>query len=310
MKHFFSRLTNRFWMVLLVSVMGSALTVSCSKDNTTSVDYSATDDAIIQKYIASKSITTAQKQSSGLYFIPVATNANAKPATIGTNVSILYTGTLLDGTVFNATSLNNNTPVSFVLGQSQVLAGLQEGISLMHLGDKATLLIPSGLAYGSGGISSQNGVSVPPNTVVRFDVEIVDFNYAATDDAIIRKYLTDNNITNFQKQPSGLYYLPGTTNPAGTQATAGKTASVLYTGKLMNGTVFDASSLHGNTPFSFTVGGGQVIAGWDEGIALMRKGEKAQLLIPSALAYGPSGASTTIAPNTVIRFDVEVTDVK
>ncbi|MGI4870271.1 MAG: FKBP-type peptidyl-prolyl cis-trans isomerase [Janthinobacterium lividum] len=113
-----------------------------------------------------------------------------------------------------------------------------------------------------------------------------------------------------QKQSSGLYYVPVTTNASGTPAVAGKTVSVLYTGTLLDGTVFDASSKNGNKPFDFVLGAGQVIKGWDQGIALMHKGEKAVLLIPSALGYGASGAGSAIPPNTVIKFDVEVTDVK
>jgi FKBP-type peptidyl-prolyl cis-trans isomerase len=299
----------RFRLLFLLLAALGLLATACSKDEAP-INYGPIDDGLIQKYLTANAITTAQKQASGLYFIPVVTNASAALATVGTNVSIRYTGTLLDGTVFDATSLRNNTPASFVLGNPSVLAGLQEGISLMHLGDKATLLIPSGRAYGPGGATGQNGHDVPANAVVRFDVELVDFNYAATDDALIRSYLTANNITTFQKTASGLYYVPGTANPTGTAATAGKTVSVLYTGKLLNGTVFDASSLHGNAPISFVLGTGQVIKGWDEGIALMRKGEKAQLLIPSALGYGPSSPSTTIPANSVLSFDVELTDVK
>lgn len=136
-------------------------------------------------------------------------------------------------------------------------------------------------------------------------------DYSAVDDAAITKYLAANSITTAQKQASGLYFVPTTTNPAGVQATAGKTVSVLYTGRLLNGTVFDASSQHSNVPISFVLGRGQVIAGWDEGIALMRKGEKATLLIPSALAYGPTGAgSGTIPANSVLRFEVELVDVQ
>jgi FKBP-type peptidyl-prolyl cis-trans isomerase len=307
MKSFFPATRFRLLFLLLAAV--GLLTTACSKDEAP-IDYGPVDDAIITKYLASKAITTAQKQPSGLYFVPTTTNANAKLATVGTNVSIRYTATLLDGTVFDATSLRNNTPVSFVLGKSNVLYGLQEGVSLMHLGDKATLLIPSGLAYGASGTTGQNGTVVPPNTVVRFDVEVVDFNFAATDDAIITQYLTSAAITTAQKQASGLYYVPVTANPTGIQATAGKTISVLYTGRLMNGTVFDATSQRGNKPFDFLLGSGSVIKGWDEGIALMRKGEKAILLIPSALAYGPSSPSTTIPANSVLRFEVEVVDVK
>ncbi|RYY17237.1 MAG: hypothetical protein EOO36_10010 [Cytophagaceae bacterium] len=307
MKRFFSGLTRQLWAVALVSLLTGVLTTSCSKDDTVT-DYSAIDDGLIKQYLATNAITTAQKQPSGLYYVPVVTNASAPLATTGQVVSILYTGRLLDGTVFDASSQHNNDPLSFFLTPTRIIAGIAEGIALMHKGDKAVLLIPSGLAYGSSGASP----SIPANAVLRFEVELTDVNpdFAVPDDTLIKKYLADNNITTAQRQASGLYYIPGTPNPTGAQATAGKTASVLYTGKLLNGTVFDASSLQGNKPFSFVVGSGQVIKGWDEGIALMRNGERGQLIIPSALAYGANGAGTTIAPNTVIRFDMEVTDVK
>jgi FKBP-type peptidyl-prolyl cis-trans isomerase len=134
-------------------------------------------------------------------------------------------------------------------------------------------------------------------------------DYTQIDEDIIKNFLTAAHDTTAQRQASGLYYLPVVTNPSGVRATAGKTVSVLYTGMFLNGQVFDASSLHGNSPISFVLGQGQVIAGWDEGIALMRKGEKGQLFIPSKLAYGASGAGS-IPPNTVLRFEVELVDVK
>ena len=134
----------------------------------------------------------------------------------------------------------------------------------------------------------------------------------ASNEEQIKKYIADNKITNAQRQPSGLYYVPVLTDSSKTKvrATAGKTVSVLYLGALLDGSVFDASSRHGNTPISFVLGRGQVIAGWDEGIALMRKGEKAQLLIPSSLGYGAQGAGSSIPANAVLRFEVELTDVK
>ena len=134
-------------------------------------------------------------------------------------------------------------------------------------------------------------------------------DYSATDDAIIQTYLTTNTITTAQKQPSGLYYLPVVTNTVGVRAVAGRTVVVLYTGRLMDGTVFDASSSHGNVPFSFVLGQGRVIAGWDEGIALMHKGEKGVLLIPSGMGYGASGSGSSIPPNAVLRFEVELVNV-
>jgi FKBP-type peptidyl-prolyl cis-trans isomerase len=140
--------------------------------------------------------------------------------------------------------------------------------------------------------------------------EVVMQDYAAIDEEIIKKYIADNNIANAQRQTSGLYFAPITTEPNATRAVAGKTVSVLYTGRLLNGTVFDASSQRNNTPIEFVLGAGRVIPGWDEGIALMRKGERATLLIPSGLAYGGRGAGGSIPPNAVLRFEVELVDVK
>ncbi|TDN40637.1 hypothetical protein A8B98_13755 [Hymenobacter sp. UV11] len=261
--------------------------------------------------MATNSLTTAQKQTSGLYYVPLVTNASAaKPVAgkvDGNTVSLLYTGKLLDGTTFDASSLHNNVPVSFKLGAGQVIPGFDEGTALMHLGDSAIFIIPSGLAYGPNG----GGSAIPANSVVRFNVKLTDINFALTDDKLIKNYIALNSITTAQKQASGLYFVPGITN-ATAATTTGKTVSVLYTGKLLDGTVFDASSQHGNVPLQFVVGATpkQVIPGFDEGIALMHKGDKATLLIPSNLAYGLTGAGTSVPANSVLRFDVEVTDVK
>lgn len=144
----------------------------------------------------------------------------------------------------------------------------------------------------------------------RENIAAANIDYTKADEALIQKYLADNKITNARRLPSGLYYVPVAPNPTGTPATAGKTVSVRYTGTLLDGTVFDASAKHGNEPFDFVLGEGKVISGWDEGIALMHKGEKGVLLLPSALGYGPEGAGSDIPPNAVLRFEVELLDVR
>ena len=110
------------------------------------------------------------------------------------------------------------------------------------------------------------------------------------------------------KTASGLEY---TEVEAGTgvQAEAGKTVSVHYTGKFQDGKVFDSSIPRGEA-LTFRLGVGQVIKGWDEGIALMKIGGKAQLIIPSDLAYGERGAGGVIPPNATLVFDVELVAVK
>jgi FKBP-type peptidyl-prolyl cis-trans isomerase len=111
------------------------------------------------------------------------------------------------------------------------------------------------------------------------------------------------------KTDSGLEYIE-TLAGTGAQAVAGKTVSVHYTGKLQNGKVFDSSYNRG-TPLDFPLGAGRVIKGWDEGIALMKVGGKAQLIIPPDLAYGARGAGGgLIPPNATLIFDVELVGVK
>ena len=96
---------------------------------------------------------------------------------------------------------------------------------------------------------------------------------------------------------------------AGAAVKDGDTVSVLYTGSLDDGTVFDASSKHGNQPFSFTVGAQQVIQGWDLGLIGMKVGGKRTLVIPSELGYGAAGSPGVIPPNATLHFTIQLLSV-
>src|ERR687892_355130 len=96
---------------------------------------------------------------------------------------------------------------------------------------------------------------------------------------------------------------------AGQTAAPGQVAVVHYTGWLTDGTKFDSSRDRGQ-PFSFPLGGGQVIAGWDEGVAGMKVGGRRKLVIPANLGYGEMGAPPVIPPGATLVFDVELLDVK
>jgi FKBP-type peptidyl-prolyl cis-trans isomerase len=107
---------------------------------------------------------------------------------------------------------------------------------------------------------------------------------------------------------SGLKYIDQTVG-TGTEAKAGDIVDVHYTGWLKNGSKFDSSKDRGR-PFTFPLGGGRVIKGWDEGVAGMKEGGKRKLIIPYDLAYGEDGRPPTIPPRAELTFEVELIKVK
>ncbi|MBA3921651.1 MAG: FKBP-type peptidyl-prolyl cis-trans isomerase [Nostocaceae cyanobacterium] len=121
---------------------------------------------------------------------------------------------------------------------------------------------------------------------------------------IASKTMTDANAIS---TPSGLKYIE-IKEGTGAQPQAGQTVSVHYTGTLEDGTKFD-SSRDRNQPFSFKLGAGQVIKGWDEGLSTMKVGGQRQLIIPPGLGYGSRGAGGVIPPNATLIFDVELLKV-
>jgi FKBP-type peptidyl-prolyl cis-trans isomerase len=140
------------------------------------------------------------------------------------------------------------------------------------------------------------------------------------DDKLINEYAKKNNLK-IEKTPSGLAYIIEKEGQ-GEKIKMGEIAKVNYKGELLNGKVFDTSieeeakkaklKQQGRKyePFEVSVGMGQVIRGWDEGLQLLKKGSKAIFLIPSGLAYGTRAAGTDIPANSVLRFEIEVLDVK
>ncbi len=129
----------------------------------------------------------------------------------------------------------------------------------------------------------------------------------AVDDENLQKYMKEKNLT-AQKTPSGLYYII-TQKGTGPTPKPGQIVAVNYRGTTLDGKEFDSSAKSG-VPFEFQIGQGQVIRGWDEGIALLNKGSKATLLIPSTMAYGQQGAGADIPADASLRFDVELVDIK
>jgi peptidylprolyl isomerase len=229
------------------------------------------------------------KHESGLEFRDETIGAGESPEP-GDTVVVHYTGTLAsDGSKFDS-SRDRGQPFSFTIGRGQVIQGWDIGVMDMKVGGRRILVIPAELGYGERGA----GGAIPPNATLRFDVELL---------SIVKPWPT-NDDQETQKTGSGLKYIVYAKG-SGDRAKKGQMVSVHYSGFLEDGQLFDSSRTRGE-PIQFELGSGQVIKGWDEGIALMSPGAKYKLIIPAPLAYGNAGAGGVIPPGATLIFDVEL----
>ncbi|MFN5210017.1 MAG: FKBP-type peptidyl-prolyl cis-trans isomerase [Bacteroidota bacterium] len=241
---------------------------------------------------SSKTITT----TSGLKY-EILQQGNGRSPVKNGKVTVHYTGRLTNDTIFDS-SVKRGQPFSFKLGAGQVIKGWDEGIALLKVGDKARLTIPPNLGYGD-----RNMGTIPPNSTLIFEVELLD----AKDPFVPVPYNVSGKDT--LQTASGLKWIRLNENATGLKAEPNKTVSVHYTGYFEDGKIFD-SSVERDQPIQFPLGQGRVIKGWDEGIGLLRTGEKARLIIPYQLAYGEAGRPPVIPAKATLIFDVELVDVK
>ena len=218
--------------------------------------------------------------ASGLKYVDVVVGTGATPKSDDW-VTVEFTATLQDGQIIGATrgrGVTSRLPLAEI---AKELPGWAEGVSTMKVGGTRRLVIPPQLAYGAQGAGSV----IPPNATLIFEVDLLKTEPAPKVD------VTD--------------VVVGT----GAEAVPGKSISVNYTGTLTNGVVFD-SSFKRNEPFTLTLGAGQVIPGWEQGLQGMKVGGMRVITIPSDLAYGPQGAGDLIPPNSTLVFQIELLDVK
>ncbi|MDA0193684.1 MAG: FKBP-type peptidyl-prolyl cis-trans isomerase [Bacteroidetes bacterium] len=213
---------------------------------------------------------------------------------------------------------NGPVPMMFDTMQWKAQGLLYEVLSLLKAGDSVSFQIPAKDLFEK---SFQVAVpdSIPSESLVSFKCGLVEVTtmeaYVSKqesgqlqiDSKIIEDFLTENQIET-QTTSSGLRYVI-TNEGTGRNAQAGDNVLVHYHGTLLDGTKFDSSYDRGD-PFSFVLGQGRVIRGWDEGIALLNTGAKATLYIPSSLAYGSSAAGEQIGPNSILKFDVELVEIQ
>ena len=217
-----------------------------------------------------------QSTPSGIYYLIEKEGTGTATPTKTSLITAHYHGTLLDGSIFDS-SVKRGKPFEFSL--KGVIKGWQESIPLLKKGGKGKFIIPSELAYGTRGA----GNKIPPNTILIFDIELIDFMEPAEkekrqkekDQAAIAQFLGEKGWS-AQQTESGIHYIIEKEGE-GEHPTKRSKVTTHYHGTLLDGTVFDSSVARGE-PISF--GLGQVIPGWQEAIPLLKKGGKGKIHHP------------------------------
>ncbi len=269
---------------------------------------------IIEAYVAENNISV-KPDEEGLYFIETKKGTGKKVAD-GLIIVLNFTLKYTNGDTLFSTSTRGET-IDFEYGTQFDTKGFNKAVGKMRKGGKATLLVPSSLAYGAQGAGEQ----LAPYTPLVYEIEIVDIRdkaefqkekaakaeaenakLAQAEQLTIAKYLSDNNL-NVSPTASGLYYIE-TKVGDGEIPISGDKVKVHYTVTTLNNDTID-SSVKSGKPLEFTIDQPGIVQGWHEAIKLMREGGQAIWLLPSSLAYGPAGRMPMIKPYTPLIFEIE-----
>jgi FKBP-type peptidyl-prolyl cis-trans isomerase len=269
--------------------------------------------AIVAIFIMGACNQRFETTPNGTQYKIVKTDDNARMVAEGDNLHIHLKGVLdkNDSALFD--SYKNNKPYYIPAGEPS----LKEVFAVLKKGDSAIFKILADTLYGNFGEGLPPGVKSgdlitfyatlldvynPQEMQQKIDEQNKDFE--VKDSIALGSFLS--GLTDVKQTNSGLKYIVKGAGK-GKAVKKGDKVTVKYRGALLDGTVFDETK-EGNPEFTFTVGAGQVIAGWDEGFLLMKEGDKLQLIIPWTLAYGPRG-SGPIPPYSTLVFDVELIKV-
>jgi len=252
------------------------------------VDLLKTEKPPVPTEVAEDDLTTT---ASGLKYYDLVVGDGQEAVTKGT-VTTDYTIWYKTETGYEFVDTSSiSQAVKFVVGDGDVVfSGWEEGVTGMKVGGKRYLVIPPELGLGENGNSY-----IPANSTLIMEISLVK---AA--DPLVATVVDDKDYTTTE---SGLKYYDLVVGE-GNAIKAGDMVSVVYTGWLTDGTVFD-SNADGSFAFTLTVGNGEVIKGWDEGLVGMKVGGKRQLVIPPDLGYGEEDYSS-IPGNSTLIFEVEI----
>jgi len=265
----------------------------------------------LEDYIANNNITVTP-ESSGIYIIPLEKGKGRCPEK-GEKVELDFSATLLNGQPVGST-FDSPEKFSFVLGEGYTIQGWEEIVPKMHLGDRVKAIIPFDMAYGEHSVGE-----IPAYANLVYDIKLLKITTAAelqaeTDRAMkaLREesekafldYVKVNNITDYT--PSGLFFAKSVVTE-GAQPQKGQTARIKFEASYLDGTPLgDSEQLGGQ--YDLVYGQGKVLKGLEEGVGLMRVGEKARFVLPYTLAYGANPYGNIPSYSNLV-FDVELLDV-
>jgi FKBP-type peptidyl-prolyl cis-trans isomerase len=270
-------------------------------------------------YIRENKIETAPT-ASGFYYIESKKGKGPKADT-GDICSVYLTVTELNGTQLFTNF--NGEPLGIEFGKEFDTEGFMLGLAMMRKGGKAKFIVPSSIGVGIYGTQGVDGF-----TTLIYEVELKDITpYAVIakrnkeeekrrnterekltkeEYNLLSNYIKNNSIQ-VKPHSSGMYYIESVKG-RGDKAKLGNTVEVHYKLYNIKGEVLDSSLDRGQT-FTFQLGAGEVIEGWELGIQMMNKGAKSTFIIPSNLAYGKQGYDSLIPPNTTLVFDIELISI-
>jgi peptidylprolyl isomerase len=231
---------------------------------------------------------------SGLQYVEKVAGDGPAPQE-GDIITLHFTGTLPDGTVFGD-SYSSNQPVTVIYGREQLLPGWEEGLGLMKEGGQAQLIVPPELGFGSEPVGA-----IPPNSQLILDVELLSVSAPPEPATVDKDDLTTT--------ASGLQYFDIVEGDGPTPEQGGNVSTdfAIWVQE-DDGDRFVVSSAD-NGPIPFTIGALDVVfPGWDEGVSTMKEGGKRLLIIPSDLALGSQGGGD-IPPDSTLVMEVELLEV-
>ena len=293
-------LISSFWGYSLLTA--SVFLSSCQQPSEALNDRKKRENETeIDQYIKQNNLV-ATKTEEGLYFIQTKIVPTGQAPLTGDEVKYHYVTRRLDGVIVDSTNIAGNIPATVILNglsTKNITLGRYAGLLRLKQGEEGSVLAPS---YSDGG--RVGTLLLPQYASVRYDLRIVSVR---TENQQIEEYIKANNIAVTTKTDDGIRVSVTQARPDSVAITTGKTVTLKFTGKLLNGTKFD-SNVTGT--FQVRIGEKQVVGGKENGLTKLRAGEKAILIFPSALGYGPTGKTTVIQPYSPLLYEIEVTKVQ